>query len=88
MTHHRWDLFHVDTAALTRVYAFFVVEHAARQVHILGVTTHPTGAWLTQLANLAMDLDDAGKSFRFFIRDRHAKSTAMLDALFVSAGCQ
>jgi hypothetical protein len=35
-----------------------------------------------------MDLDDAGKSFRFFIRDRHTKSTAMLDTLVVSAGCQ
>jgi transposase InsO family protein len=83
------DLFHLDTITLTRLYAFLVVEHATRQVHILGATAHPTGAWLTQQAcNLAMDLDNTGKRFRFLIWGRDSTFTTIFDAVFTSAQIQ
>jgi putative transposase len=86
---HPAELFHVDTIRLTRLYAFFVVEHATRQVHILGVTAHPTAAWLTQLArNLHHAPGRCRYDLRFLVRDRDAKFTSTFDAVFTGAGIQ
>ena len=79
------DLLHVDTVFLKRLYMFFVMEIETRRIHILGVTTNPTGSWTAQQArNLLMDLEERADRSKFLIRDRDGKFSRAFDEALTS----
>jgi putative transposase len=82
------DFSHVDCAVtLKQIYVFFAIEVGSRYVHILGTTSHPTGAWTTQQApNLLTDLDDRAATLRFLVHDRAGQFTTSFDAVLAGAG--
>jgi transposase InsO family protein len=69
------------------MYILAVIEHASRRIRILGATVHPTADWVAQTArNLVMDLEDAGCSVKYLIRDRDGKYQALFDTVLADAG--
>jgi putative transposase len=81
------DFLTVDTVLLRRIYILIFVEHDTRTLHICGLTTRPTGAWVTQHArNLAMDLGTRMDTLRFLLRDRDTKFVDGFDAVFHACG--
>lgn len=83
------DFFETCTLSGARLHVLAVIEHASRRIRVLGATANPTASWVTQAArNLVMDLEDAGSTARFLIRDRDGKFPALFDAVLADAGIQ
>ncbi|MBO3753011.1 integrase core domain-containing protein [Streptosporangiaceae bacterium NEAU-GS5] len=83
------DFFTIDTVFLKRIYVLFVIELATRRVHLVGLTAHPTGAWVTQRARtLLMNTESWIDQIKFLIRDRDSKFVAGFDAVFTAIGVQ
>jgi transposase len=81
------DFFETTTLTGARLYVLVVISHATRRARILGVTAHPTAAWVAQTArNLLMDLEDAGCQVKYLIRDRDGKDPALFDSVLADAG--
>jgi transposase InsO family protein len=81
------DFFSVDTVLLKRLYVLFFIDLDTRQVHVTGVTAHPTGSWVVQQArNLTMMLEDRVHPLKFLIRDRDTKFTSTFDEVFRAEG--
>jgi transposase len=83
------DFFETVTLTGARLYVLAVIEHATRRVRALGVTPHPTAAWVAQAArNLVMDLEDTGCQVKHLIRDRDGKYPALFDTILADAGIE
>ncbi|MEY9933907.1 putative transposase [Catenulispora sp. GP43] len=79
----------LETVTLTgqRLHVLAVIEHATRRIRVLGATIHPTADWVTQAArNLVMDIEDAGLTVKYLIRDRDGKYPLGFDAVLHDAG--
>ncbi len=81
------DFFTVETIRLKTFYVLVWIELGTRRVRLGGATPNPDSAWVTQQArNLAMALQDEGRSPRLLIHDRDTKFSGSFDEVFRSEG--
>jgi transposase InsO family protein len=83
--HETWagDFLQVTDVFFRPLFAFFLVELASRRVVYVGVTRHPTDAWVTQQLREATPFDARP---RFLIRDNDAKYGRRFDQLAEASG--
>ena len=81
------DFLTVETITLKTLYVLVWIELGTRRVHLGGATSNPDSAWVTQQArNLAMAVEEEGRSPRFLIHDRDTRFTCSFDEVFRSEG--
>ena len=79
------DFFTVDIAWCHDSTCFFI-EMDTRIVHLVGITTNPSGPWTTQQArNLLMRLE---RTVRFVLHDGGGQYTRNLDDVFTGIGAE
>lgn len=80
------DFFETTTLTGAKLYVLAVIDHATRRIPVLGVTAHPTAAWVTQTARkLVMDLEDSRCPMRYLLRDRDGQYPALFDTILAGA---
>ncbi len=88
LRNHAGDIWACDFLPVTdllfrQVYAFFVVELASRRVVHLGVTRHPTDAWVAQQLREATPFDQRP---RYLLRDNDDKYGAQFARVVATTG--
>jgi putative transposase len=63
----------------------FFIELGSRRVHLVGCTTNPSGAWVTQQAR-NLSFTGLFARVRFLIHDRDSKFSSAFDEVFRSEG--
>jgi putative transposase len=86
------DFFTVEVATwhgLVTYYVLVVIELATRQVHIAGITPHPTAAFMQQCVRQLTDpFDGFLMDKRYLLHDRDTKFTQAFDALLKDRGVE
>ena len=84
------DFFTVDVwtkRGLVTHYVLLAVQHATRRVEIAGVTTHPNGSFMAQVArNLTDQVDGFLRGQRFIVIDNAPSFTKQFDSILDAAG--
>ena len=84
------DFFTVEVLTwrgLATYYVLFFLHLETRRVSLAGVTRHPTGEWMTQMARNAIDQESGHlRQHRYVLHDRDAKFCAEFRETLTSAG--
>ena len=71
---------------LVSYYVLFFINVGSREVFIAGMTPHPNGQWMAQIARNITGFDGELVNAKYLIHDRDGKYTAQFDAIMESAG--
>ena len=71
---------------LVTYYVLFFIQIKTRKVIIGGITAHPNGEWMSQVARNLTDWDYELENAGYLIHDRDTKYTTQFDAIMQTSG--